>query len=256
MYIVLLVILFFLGASVASFLNVVADRVPLHKSIISPPSHCFTCGHALSWLDLIPVFSYLILRGKCRYCGAQIGVGALFIESVTGLLFILAWLIFGPSIKLILVLLFTAVFIVMIMTGWASRKMPYIFIVTMIVLSLLIAAARQYTGYGPDIIAALKGLAIGYSVIIVLCLVCRFTKWRIVGIYDAIVAILIGAAIGFQAMVFLIVITLLILAVYFVYMQMWKRRQTGQVPASAIMSFLALVYLYSGGFINSNIFTI
>ena len=64
-------ILFLLGISVGSFLNVVADRVPPGKSIISPPSHCFNCGHELEPRDLFPIVSYLLLR-DCHTGGQDI----------------------------------------------------------------------------------------------------------------------------------------------------------------------------------------
>lgn len=61
-----------LGLLVGSFLNVVALRLPRRQSIIYPPSHCMSCYHRLHLLDLIPVVSYLLLRGRCRYCGIRI----------------------------------------------------------------------------------------------------------------------------------------------------------------------------------------
>ena len=95
MVIILVILLFLIGISVGSFLNVVADRIPLKQSIVSPPSHCFGCGHVLQWRDMVPVASYIILRGKCRYCGAGYSPRSMIIEALTGLLFALAWLRFG-----------------------------------------------------------------------------------------------------------------------------------------------------------------
>jgi len=67
-----LALFFLLGAAVGSFINVVADRLPEGKSIISPPSHCPGCQQGLSAKDVIPIFSYLWLKGRCRYCGITI----------------------------------------------------------------------------------------------------------------------------------------------------------------------------------------
>ena len=68
------------SAAFGSFMGVVIARVPRGESIISPGSHCDTCGHRLSWKDLIPIFSYLHLKGKCRYCGTKIGPQAIYLE--------------------------------------------------------------------------------------------------------------------------------------------------------------------------------
>lgn len=75
------------GACVGSFLNVVVYRLPLGKSIVSPPSACPKCNHALAWYDNIPVLGWLWLKGKCRYCKNPISVQYPLIEALTGLLF-------------------------------------------------------------------------------------------------------------------------------------------------------------------------
>jgi leader peptidase (prepilin peptidase)/N-methyltransferase len=76
-----------LGAAVGSFLNVVADRLPEGESLLTPSSRCPACGRPLSLIELVPVLSYLALRGRCRTCGSPIGVRTLAVELGTGLLF-------------------------------------------------------------------------------------------------------------------------------------------------------------------------
>ena len=75
------------GLAVGSFLNLVIDRVPRGQSIVAPPSHCDGCGRRLVAMDLVPVLSYLWLRGKCRYCGGGIPFRAVLVELATGALF-------------------------------------------------------------------------------------------------------------------------------------------------------------------------
>ena len=99
----LLAIPFFLtGASIGSFLNVVADRLPAGQSLVRPRSACPACGHELSNLDLIPIVSYLGLRGKCRYCKAHIPARIAVIEAITGLLFAGLYLQFGFGLDYVL----------------------------------------------------------------------------------------------------------------------------------------------------------
>ena len=94
-----------LGLFVGSFLNVCMDRLPQGQSIITPRSHCATCNRKLANLDVIPVFSYLWLRGRCRYCQAHIPLRLPIVEGVTGLLFtLLYWKSgLGPELAISLV---------------------------------------------------------------------------------------------------------------------------------------------------------
>ena len=86
---------FGMGASVGSFLNVVADRLPAGKSVVTPRSHCPGCGRPIPVRDLIPVLSYLWLRGRCRHCREKIPARAIAVEVFTGTLFAAAYLKFG-----------------------------------------------------------------------------------------------------------------------------------------------------------------
>jgi leader peptidase (prepilin peptidase)/N-methyltransferase len=74
------------GLAVGSFLNVVAARVPLRRSIMTPGSACMSCGTEIAWRDNVPVLSWLLLRGRCRSCGAGIPLRYPAVELVTGLL--------------------------------------------------------------------------------------------------------------------------------------------------------------------------
>jgi leader peptidase (prepilin peptidase)/N-methyltransferase len=74
------------GLALGSFLNVVAARVPLRRSIVRPPSACMSCGHELAWYDNVPLVSWLVLRGRCRSCDAAIPARYPAVELVSGLL--------------------------------------------------------------------------------------------------------------------------------------------------------------------------
>lgn len=94
--------LFAVGACIGSFLNVVVYRLPLGKSLVSPPSHCPNCQTPLAWYDNIPVFGWIFLRGKCRYCRKPISAVYPIIEAITGSLFVFYYIMFfvnhvGPT---------------------------------------------------------------------------------------------------------------------------------------------------------------
>jgi len=81
---------------VGSFINLAADRVPRRESVISPPSHCRSCGRHLNAIDLIPVAGYLLRRGRCAGCGVPIGVSSPAVEAVSGALMAVALIWLGP----------------------------------------------------------------------------------------------------------------------------------------------------------------
>lgn len=91
------VMAFCFGIVIGSFLNVCIYRLPAGESLLSPPSHCPSCNTRLRPVDLVPLFSYLFLHGKCRYCGKRISGRYFTIEFITGLLFIAFWIV--PALK-------------------------------------------------------------------------------------------------------------------------------------------------------------
>lgn len=86
---------FWLGACIASFLNVVIWRVPRGESIVSPPSHCPKCDAPIRWWQNIPILSWLALRGKCAKCRAPISPRYILVELLGGVLFLAAFWKFG-----------------------------------------------------------------------------------------------------------------------------------------------------------------
>lgn len=90
-------IVFALGASVGSFLNVVVYRVPAGLSLLYPPSRCPRCLHRLGKFDNVPVVGWLGLKGRCRYCKAPISPRYPIVEAVTGIVFVLVFWMFGLS---------------------------------------------------------------------------------------------------------------------------------------------------------------
>ncbi len=128
MILILTVLLFTLGAIIGSFLAVCAYRIPMGKyepihegvkelnrtlSIVSPSrSFCPQCEKTLLWWHNIPIFSWIVLRGRCAHCGANIPFRYMFIELLTGIVCVLTFLRFGPSLTGLVAFAFIAIFIV------------------------------------------------------------------------------------------------------------------------------------------------
>jgi len=107
---------FVLGLVFGSFFNVVGLRAPIGKSIISPGSSCSNCGHKLSSIELIPVFSFLLQRGKCRSCGMLISKQYLLIEILTGLLFVISIYETGFNKELMIALSIISLLIIIVVS--------------------------------------------------------------------------------------------------------------------------------------------
>jgi leader peptidase (prepilin peptidase)/N-methyltransferase len=99
-----LIIFFILGLFMGSFYTVVGLRLPKHESFIKGRSHCDSCNHELSFIDMIPIISYLFLKGKCRYCKKEISNLSTYMELFTAILFTLSYYVFGFSYELFIAL--------------------------------------------------------------------------------------------------------------------------------------------------------
>jgi len=108
----LILVFTLLGLFVGSFLNVCIDRLPRGQSIINPPSHCATCNRKLGIFDLVPLFSYLWLRGQCRYCRAPIPLRLPLVEGITSFLFTFLYWEFGLGLELAISLVYASLLIV------------------------------------------------------------------------------------------------------------------------------------------------
>lgn len=136
------VILFIFGTVFGSFYNVVIYRLPLGMSISKGRSMCFSCKHTLHALDLIPLFSYLFLRGRCRYCKAKFSARYFVIEFITGLLFATAYYFFDFPYEFLFMVLFYSMLLITAMIdideGYIYDSVLLIFSVPMLIIKFFI----------------------------------------------------------------------------------------------------------------------
>lgn len=145
MSIFLYVIIVLLGIEIGSFLNVCIDRLPWGRSIASPPSHCDSCGTRLKVRDLVPIFSYLLARGRCRYCGSRVPRRVLAMEIITGALFgFLLWR-YGLTPDFGIAVFYSCVFLVLLMIDLEHKLILSIIVYPMMLIALLVS-----TLYPPD----------------------------------------------------------------------------------------------------------
>ncbi|MFP3898405.1 MAG: prepilin peptidase [Dehalococcoidia bacterium] len=235
-----------LGLTVGSFLNVCIDRLPENKSIISPPSSCDACQHKLAAKDLIPIFSYLRLRGRCRYCQAPVPRKLLWVELATGLLFALLYWHYGLSPELGVMAFYTCllvvVFVIDLERGLILNKVIYPGMVVALLLALypwpwLIQQMR------PAIASAALGGAIGFGIFLLMAIVSRGGM----GWGDVKLAGLIGLATGFPLVFFSIVLAAILGGVVAVAMVIARKRTFQQtLPFGPFLAAAALITLVWG----------
>ncbi|SFR02804.1 prepilin peptidase [Desulfoscipio geothermicus] len=130
------VFVFVLGTCIGSFLNVCIYRIPEGNSVVTGSSYCYSCGHKLSFFDMVPVLSYIFLRGRCRYCGAGFSPQYPLVEFVTGLLYLLVFYKFGYAPATLLFWVFFSILAVVSVIDLHHRIIPDGLLITGTVLGL------------------------------------------------------------------------------------------------------------------------
>ena len=130
-------LIFIFGITIGSFLNVCIYRIPRGETVVTTPSHCMTCGHKLRWFELLPLFSYIFLRGRCRSCKSQISPQYPIIEAVNGLLYVLVFAVNGLNLISIIYALFTSALLVLTIIDWRTYEIPISINIFILVLGCL-----------------------------------------------------------------------------------------------------------------------
>jgi leader peptidase (prepilin peptidase)/N-methyltransferase len=182
-----------LGIAVGSFLNVCIDRLPKNQSLITPPSHCSSCQKRLSLADLIPVFSYLWLRGRCRYCQAPIPIRILWVEIATGAVFAFLYWHYGFSGELAVAVFYFCLFIVLLVIDLEQHILPNKLVYPGAVVALILSVFLSRLEIVPSIASAAAGGGIGLGIFMAIVVFSRGGM----GWGDVKMAALIGMVVGY-----------------------------------------------------------
>ena len=247
----LTVVFALLGLAVGSFLNVCIDRLPQNKSIAYPPSHCEACQHKLSAKDLIPVFSYLRLRGRCRYCQVSIPRKLLWVELAAAVIFALLYWHYRLSPELGLMAFYACLFIVIFVIDLEhSLILNKVVYPTMVVALLLSLYPWPWfsESIGMRVAYAALGGAIGFVVFLLIALVSRGGM----GWGDVKLAALIGLATGFPLVFVAIIMAAILGGIVAVVLLVTRRRgRREMIPFGPFLAVAAMVTLLWGSNILS-----
>ncbi|MDV2989775.1 MAG: prepilin peptidase [Dehalogenimonas sp.] len=167
------IVFFIFGTVIGSFLNVMADRMPGEQSIVTPPSRCPGCSRRLSVTDMIPVISWLALKGRCRTCGEKIPARVFWVETVTGLAFAFLYLYFGLTPELWVGLFYAAVTIVIFVIDLEHQLILNNILMPAMGIALLISLFAGQIDLAPTFLNAVIGAVAGFGIFLVVYIVSR-----------------------------------------------------------------------------------
>ena len=235
------ILILIIGLCIGSFLNVCIYRIPREESIAFPPSHCTSCGYELKAVDLIPVISYLFLKGKCRKCGEKISINYPLVELLNGVLYLLIFLKFGLSLSFVFYSLLTSLLIVI---SYIDLDSKYIYSSTTI-LGVVLAAIYIVVGlYTKDISISnnVLGGAIGYGIIYLIVVI---TKGM--GQGDAEVAGVCGLFIGIKGILVCLFIAVVLGGLVAAIILIFKlKEKKSEIAFSPYISIGSIVYILLG----------
>ena len=191
--VMLYIIIFLYGIVIGSFLNVCIYRIPKKESIVKVRSHCMSCGYQLKWYDLVPVFSYLFLGGKCRKCKQKISVQYPLIELLNGVLYCIVFAGYGLSVDALLYALLGSALITLSVIDFRTYEIPVGINIFILALGLI----RIVTDYADWLDYAVGFLAVS----IFLYLLYWITKGRGIGGGDIKLMAVCGLVLGWEKIV-------------------------------------------------------
>ena len=230
-------VVFWPALALGSFLNVVAARVPLRRSVVRPASACMSCGHELAWHDNVPVVSWLLLRGRCRSCGERISPLYPAVELATAGLIAACFVAFGLSGEAFVASFFCVVLVVLSAIDLTHRIVP-----NRIVLPAALVVLVAQTAFEPSPEWALGAFgAAGFLFAAALAYPAGM------GMGDVKLALLLGAMLGWTVSVGLMVgmVAALVPSVLLLARHGSAARKMG-IPFAPFLAFGALVALFAG----------
>lgn len=224
-----------LGLTIGSFLNVCIYRLPQDQSIIKPRSHCPSCGHTLQAKDLLPLISWFLLRGRCRYCSIQISPRYSAIEALTAILYVVAYLQIGLAPELIRALFLISFLIVIAIIDY-DRQL----ILDNILLCMSITGVA-FMGFLPSTFQqSLLGALAGTGTMLLLRLISRGRM----GDGDALLAGVLGLWFGWRYVAITLYCSFLLGGIAALFLLARSRRTNQRLPFAPFLNIAAFfVYI-------------
>ena len=230
------------GALIGSFLNVCIIRLPREESIITPGSHCPHCAKPVNFYDNIPVVSYLLLKGRCRYCKESISIQYPLVEGITALGSLALFVRFGPSLSYLFYFSFVAALIVITGIDLYHQIIPDVISLPGLGVGLLASLVIPQINFLDSLIGALLG---GGSLFIVATLYQWLFKREGMGGGDVKLLAMIGAFLGWKAVILTILLSSLIGSITGILIMVLRGKDFKYaIPFGPFLSFGAVIALF------------
>ncbi len=229
-----------LGLLIGSFLNVCIYRIPENKSISYPPSHCLKCKTRLRPMDLIPVFSYLFTKGKCRYCGEKISPQYPIVEMISGIIYLLLFLKFGQTIFFIKYAILASLLIVIAFIDLKHQIIPDGLIILGFIIgfifNILITPRTSF-------IQGIMGLLIGGGLFLIIAVVTNGAM----GGGDIKLMGVLGFALGWKYILLIAFLSFVIGALISIFLLIFKiKGRKDYIPFGPFISISAFITMLYG----------
>jgi len=241
------VLMFILGSCLGSFYLVVGKRLPLKKKVVNDRSRCDNCNHILKWWQLLPIFSFLFLKGKCHYCHQKISIVNLLMELACGSAFVFAYFYYGISFEMFMFLIVSSITLIIFVSDFSY----YIILDSPLVIgSILIFLIKwSYFDLKTALIAVVSGVSLFASMYLVKIIGDIMFKRESLGGGDIKFAFVIGLVLGYRlGLCSLILSTFLALPYSCAALMLKKNNEVPYGPFLA--SSLFIVFLFSEKFIS------
>lgn len=189
---------FLYGIVIGSFLNVCIYRIPQKESVVAVGSHCMSCQRRLAWYDLFPLFSFLVLRGRCRYCKAKLSWQYPLVEALNGVLYIVVIAVHGMNVESVLYCLLTSALLVLSIIDYRTLEIPLPVNIAILAVGI-VHAAVDYSNILRYVIGFFSA-----SLFLLLCLI--LTRGRGIGGGDIKLMAVAGLCLGWQNIVLALVV--------------------------------------------------
>ena len=232
------------GAIVGSFLNVCISRLPKGESVVRPGSHCPKCNVPIRFYDNIPIISYFLLRGKCRYCKAPISIQYPVVEAMTALSSLYLYLTFGISLSFIYYFLFVAGLIVITVIDLYHQIIPDVISLPGIVVGILGSLVVPENSFWVSLIGTISG---GGSLFLVAIAYQWLFKREGMGGGDVKLLAMIGAFLGWKAVILTIFLSSLIGSIIGIVVMLFKGKDLKfAIPFGPFLALGAVISLFWG----------
>ena len=234
-----------IGSLFGSFANVCIYRLPLEKSVIGGRSYCPKCKKEIAWYDNIPIFSYLIIGGKCRKCKNTISPKYLIVELVNAISFLIIFLIFGISITSTLLMILALIFLIIFFIDLKHYIIPNVLTFPLMVLGFIKSFGPNLNSIFPNYINSLIGGIFGYVIIWSIIFFYKQVKNKEgMGLGDAKLLAVIGFWFGWIAIPFVIFSSSIIALISVVPSLLNKTRKfSSQIPFGPYIVIGCILYV-------------